>query len=412
MNQLKRNFSGFFREPRKFLRVYNLDYLVWVRSIEMEFLTVAFPIYRKFCGKGNTYLFNLDLHISVIREVRKAIPNRNIKLMSWSMSVHNHIIRKFFDFPDPVKIINSSNWKELDRIMITKLQKKYRRFFSAFDGFVVTYPTSFFEIFLPFGKPILAICPTRYEIPYTSRMKDWKDFDHNLTTAIKDGKLCLFVNSLAEQKYLQFYSGISAEIVPTICDYMEDSWRPNSRGRIFFSRSPEISKLILESTKGEWVPASEWLGRNYKNSKLMEVESIFILPYNNNTMHLFEMAYAGVPVVVPSKNFLRRLYVEFGGNQIMSEMSNFKVFGIDVSHLSENDPSNYKSDLYFEYWLNLCDFYDKDIMPNVFTIESFDELLSIDSRIDRINLAKVTKERNERLIKERNQKLNIFFEQL
>lgn len=51
-------------------------------------------------------------------------------------------------------------------------------------------------------------------------------------------------------------------------------------------------------------------------------------------------------------------------------------------------------------------------MPNVFTIDSFNELLDISSRIDPIILAKVTNERNERLIKERDRKFKVFFEKL
>ena len=392
--------------PVLYLRLLNLDPLIWIRWISLHVVVIFFPLAKKTFLRNKKYFFNLDCHISVIREISRVADENDARVISWSISKHNHITRKYFKFPDPVAIVGANTWKLLSSQRIRRFQFIYGIFLRSFDGFIVTYPTAFTQLFLKFEKPILVICPTRYEIPYTDNPDLWKSLNLDLRDGISSGLVTLFVNSEAEKKYLKYYTGIESEVVHTVCDYITSKWSPKSADLIFFSRSHPLSEQIIEETDGIWQEASQFLGPNYSWEKLMSVAGVFILPYNNNTMHFFELANAGVPVVVPSKDFLMRLWNSSVNSGVMSEISNFKVFSISTSGLADEDPSNYLSPVFKNYWINLCDFYDYTLMPNVSVIDSFSELLSFKPNK---NLRSLTDLRNERLRLARSEAIAPFF---
>jgi hypothetical protein len=350
----------------------------------------------------NKKLFNLDLHIAVVQEIRMGLSQTSLKMRTWNMSLHNHLVRNFFKFPDPVRFISAKNWRHMDKSQVDAFQKYYGRMLNRYQAFVISYPPSFVELFISFNKPILVICPTRYEIPYTDNEVRWEQLNTTLRQGVETGQVTICVNSLAEQKYLEYYSGITAEVIPTVCDYLTHSWKGTGSTPVFFSKSQKYSSQIMEATSGLWQAAEKELGANYTWESLMAVPAIFVLPYNNNTMRMFEFAHAGIPVFVPSKKFLRNLYRN-GEEGVMSEVSNYRVFGIDASQLDSNDPSNYLSDTFIDYWINISDFYNAQVMQNIYFIDSFEELLKFHEYIDKPELELATLARNKNLRNMRNE---------
>jgi hypothetical protein len=154
---------------------------------------------------------------------------------------------------------------------------------------------------------------------------------------------------------------------------------------------------LEQATNNSWVNAASFLGHEYAFSDLLKVPAVFILPYNNNTMKMFEFANAGMPVFVPSKTFMKSLYADGNELGVLSEISNFKVFDVSTDDLSPSDPSNFKSESFIDYWIENSDFYNPEVMQNVYCIDSFEELNSYSERIDRANLKRATQIRNERL---------------
>lgn len=366
-----------------------------VRKVTLYFESRISPIiFRKTKTKK---LFNLDLHIAVVQEISVALSFTGLRMCSWNMSQHNYLTRRWYKFPDPVKYISAKNWRKMDPQVISRFQKYYMPMLARYEGFIVSYPPAFVEIFLKTNKPILVICPTRYEIPYTADRTRWDNLNNLLRNGIKSGQITMCVNSIAEQKYFQYYTGLELEVIPTVCDYLEESWNGSGSTPVFFSKSTKFSKVLEQATNNSWVNADSLLGHEYAFSDLMKVPAVFILPYNNNTMKMFEFAHAGVPVFVPSKTFMKSLYTDGNEPGVLSEISNFKVFDVSTDDLSPSDPSNYKSESFIDYWIENSDFYNSEVMQNVYCVDSFEELNSYSDRIDRVNLKQATQVRNEKL---------------
>jgi len=47
---------------------------------------------------------------------------------------------------------------------------------------------------------------------------------------------------------------------------------------------------------------------------------------------------------------------------------------LPVSGLADDDPSNYESEDFLDWWLERADFYDQELMPNVRIVDSLAEL--------------------------------------
>jgi hypothetical protein len=73
-------------------------------------------------------LFNLDLHISVIEDLKyilKDIYNDKIEITDWSLSGHSWIFNKNIT---NVKIINQNTWKDINENMIEDFIIEYYNF--------------------------------------------------------------------------------------------------------------------------------------------------------------------------------------------------------------------------------------------------------------------------------------------
>ena len=65
--------------------------------------------------KGNSVkplLFNLDLHISVMRDLQQEMDKENLRTIRWSISGSNKFTRPVYRISDPVEIINSQTWHQ------------------------------------------------------------------------------------------------------------------------------------------------------------------------------------------------------------------------------------------------------------------------------------------------------------
>ena len=355
-------------------------------------------------------LFNLDLHSAVISDLEMGLKKnskRNIQLTRWSISGHNHVFRKFFYCSDPVAVVNVKTWQNLDQTMIRSFQKRYRKYLSTFDGFVVTHTPAFAELFGDFGKPILVVASTRYEAPYTNQSEQWVRLNEFLLRGIASGQITFWSNNAGDRDYFEYFTGFCSKVVPSLCDYTAVKWTPTYDSAVYFTKSDPITLQLLVHSKMTWKEASKQLGRKYSYSKLAAVSAVFVLPYQISTMRLFELATMGVPVLVPSKSFMLALRKQ--DSMILNEVSYFRVWGIDDSQIDEENP-NRNSDSNFVWWLDRADFYDKNLMPNVFEIDSFHELENWKFSHDRQSWVSEIHSRNARLDECREAALSEFIE--
>lgn len=364
---------------------------------------VTRPIFRR--TSPGLRLFSLSLHVSVIRDLELGLPAyENVRITNWSISLHNRLVRRLFVPPDPVAHVNARTWKQLTDRRIKQFTRRYKRYLSTFDGFVVTYPFCFVELFEEFQKPILAVVATRYEIPYSGDPARWARLDAALSATSLPRGSRIYANSKGEAAYIAKISGADVPVAPTVGDYLGLGILSGNHNqmRVILSRSTLLTRAIRVTTQGRWLPVSAAYGSPYRAEDLHKSEAVFVVPYNTNTMQLFELAASGTLVVVPGRRLLKSWAEMFAG-EVFNEMSLLQLSGLNCGHLSEGDPNNYLSPGFLDWWLDHCDYYDPDVMPNVLTVDDLSEIDHAVSSVDRERLFAETADRNRRLSRVRDQ---------
>jgi hypothetical protein len=317
------------------------------------------------------HLFNIDLHASVIRDLEMGLSLLDAQLTRWSLSFGNRHFRHIFKWPDPVEFVNESTWRSLDSNLIDRFQSRYGPFLRSFDGFVITYPPAFSELFSGLNKPTLVVAATRYEAPFTGNAGAWASLDAYLLSESLAGRMVVAANNRADRDYMEWHSGLRPVLTPSLCDYTGTRWAGPGGPRVFFCRSEHLSERIRAVTHGAWIPAQEALGRNYSWSSLARCSAVLVIPYNVSTMTLFELATSGVPVVVPDPNLMLELMGQYEG--VLSELLFDSADG--GSHPVEGGPADRMPFADPRWWLDRADFYDSGLMPNVTTITRLEELV-------------------------------------
>ena len=345
--------------------------------------------------KPRARVFNLDLHIGVIPDFALELKSRDIVLTRFSISSHNHVSNFPLPAPDPVRIINQNTWTKLDSRLISDFNQSYAQFLETFDGFIVTYTPAFLQLFSRTGKPILAVAATRYEAPHTGSPDQWRALNDDITKMVSSGQLTLVANNQGDADYIEFFTGVNVDVLPSYCGGRK-SWSGSSVKRFVMARDPRLKSQVQRVTNGLFEPI-ENLGSPYKWEDLMESLEIFIVPQNISTMTLFELATAGVPVAVPGRKLFRELRGSFHG--VLDEITFSEIQNLETSD-SLDDPSNYKSEHYLDWWLDRSDFYDQKLMPNIRIVESLSELMISEEELRKLHdtLGDKVSQRNEAIL--------------
>lgn len=337
-------------------------------------------------------VFNLDLHIGVIADLEQELKKSKIELTRWSISMHNHLVPNRLPITDPVRYINARKWHLIDLERIRKFQDRYKKFLNSFDGFICTYSPVFAELYNDLNKPILIVAATRYEAPYTEREKDWKRFNTYLISGVKKSKIQLYANNLGDADYINYFTGIKPRVIPSLCEREIGNTKVNGQ-HLIIARDKKISDLINLSTQGIYQDIST-LGTPYNWKDLKGCEEVLVFPQNISTMTLFELATAGVPVAIPSRRWITELLRN--DFYLLNELSFHQVLGLDTTNMSSENPANYNSPTFLDWWLDRSDFYNEKLMPNVRVVDSIEDLLKNRTQ-KRQNLLELILKRNSEL---------------
>jgi len=296
--------------------------------------------------------FNIDCHISVISDIKNIFESLGHEVDHWSLSGHKWV----FDFPScESPIINSSNWQSLDERMVEDFYNFHRKDLDSYDAFICAYPPCFLKLYEKFNKPIIVVAATRYDHPYTNDQKklDW------LEDSLKNNKnLILIANNQFDQKYCEHFLGNKWEWIPSLCDYTKSKYNPKKEQSILFSKfNTDLGSNVLHQSS---------LG-DYSWKDLYSYKSIIHIPYNISTMSMFEQYQAGVPLNIPSLDFLLNLIEE--GHPVLSEMT-----------FPTNDPKRNSKNFLKKEWLEYSDFYNGTVKCNY-----FDKDLELQYNVDNIS---------------------------
>jgi hypothetical protein len=379
----------------------------------MHAFVVGFIVFRKFSQK--TWLFNLDCHVSVIADLKQGLQSfPEVRLVSWSLSGHNFVFRKWFKFPDPVMFVGAKSWKRLDSAQKSKFLRVYRRFLSLFDGFVVTFPPAFLTLFSDIGKPILVIVAIRYEHPFSARPEQWAELDASIVDLIDRKQLTVAANNHGDADYFVNVTGQSLNLVPSVCDYIPAREVEPGRQKLFpiFAKSQELAAHIQKAAGFPWMPKGELFGAHHSWESVMEFGAVIYIPYNTSTMTLFELATLGTPVLIPDRQLLKKLRAKFEG--VLSELTFAEMENVNLhKSIPRFAGLSIESPGYLDWWLDRADFYNPDLMPNVLQFSSFDEeVFGRDFHSEKTRLAPLVALRNQRLLNARHTLLAEFVQGL
>jgi hypothetical protein len=313
--------------------------------------------------------FNIDAHISVIADIKNIFNSLGHNVDTLSISGHSWVFNKEQSIP---KIINSSNWQNIDEKMCDDFYEQYKNTLDKYDGFICGYPPAFAQLYEKFNKPIFVIAATRYEYPYTFDKKKWEKFNKYL---IENKNITKISNNLFDKYYCELFTEAEWKYIPSLCEYTNAKYNKQSDNIILFSKTKKIDKLVNK----------DFLGR-YTWQELYSNKAIVHIPYNYSTMSIFEQYTANVPLIFPDKKYLLELFLK---NECMSEISFRQVFKKNPDSILETfeDPNVFNNLNTFIKNLDYSDFYSKEWMPH---IEYFSSEEDLKYKINNLNFDEIS----------------------
>jgi hypothetical protein len=312
--------------------------------------------------------FNIDLHISVIADIKNIFESMGHQVDSLSLSGHSWVFNKN---NNDTKIINAQNWKNIDESMCDQFYETYRDLLKSYDAFICAYPPAFSLLYEKFNKPIIVVAATRYEYPFTNSFHKWT----YLNKYLKNKNIIKIVNNKFDKRYCELFTNSDWKYIPSLCDYTGVKYNKKQNKSILFSKKLNINNLINK----------DFLGK-YSWKDLYSYKSIVHIPYNYSTMSIFEQYTANVPLLFPTKKLLLQLFMQF---LAMSEISFRQILGLKPESLFNNfkDPNIYSNINTFYENIDLCDFYDSEWMP---FITYFNKIEDIENIIENLNCIEIS----------------------
>jgi hypothetical protein len=291
--------------------------------------------------------FNIDLHISVIADLKRIFSNLGHEIVDKSLSGHTWVFNRQ---KDNVRVISQDNWKSMDIDLCNRFYNEYRNELNQYDGFVCTYPPSFALLYERFNKPIVLQVPIRFEVPFQNNPSELKRFIDFLQNGIDNKQIIPICNSLYDKKYCEKYTNREWKLIPNICDYAGiDNVGGWKNDYIVYSRK----KIDL---KCRAIIKEQYLGVNYSWHKFDYLKGVIHFPYNVSTMSIFEQYTGNVPLFFPTPEFNLHLY----------------KCGLTLSELSWSDKKEDSLE-----WIKYADYYNEEWMPYIKYFSSFEELYSL-----------------------------------
>jgi hypothetical protein len=322
-------------------------------------------------------IFNLDVHVGVIADVRTHLEQRGLSLVDWTLSESSWVAGRE---RDPVAIVNERTMYSFGPRLARRFRLVYGSYLRSFRGFVATYPPAFAALYEGLGRPVLAIAATRYEWPFTHHGPSWDWLDDSLRRGVEEGWLTLAANNLADRDYLASYTGLTATHVPSACSYTQLTYT-GRQPQTVISTGHALAQEIASQLKQPAAPLRAALGTRYSQADLYDQRAIVFIPYNVSIMALFEHYTACVPMYVPDRFFLKKLMTEHP-RDVLSSLSFCQVTGRPPAPRPGRPDLNDVADpQVVDWYLDRADFYDSGWMPHIRQFESWahlDHLLATD----------------------------------
>lgn len=335
--------------------------------------------------------FNIDLHISIIADMKKIFSDLGHGVFDLSLSEHTWVFNRK---KDSVPMLDNGRWMHLKPEQFSNEFYEYRNseVIKNTDAFIVTYPPTFSLLYKKFDKPIIINNPIRYEWPFSFRKEDWSYFNDFLRDGVDNGQIILVANNLFDKYYMEHFIEREVQHIPSICDYHDAYYEDNNSNFIYYSRDR------INEFKNENISFKDDLFNNHTHKDLVKFRGIIHIPYQISYMSIFEQYTSNIPLFFPSQELLLDLYKTKKYN-VLKEVSWNNYFNqlnkSFIDYTQKYDPNNYIDIESVKHWIQFSDFYDENWMPHLTYFSTLDEMNTIVDTVDVNEISQKMKSFNE-----------------
>lgn len=331
-------------------------------------------------------LFNIDLHYSVIRDIKHILNDLygdNIEVSDIALSNHTWAPIGSYNYI-PTDVINGHTWNNINIDMINRFVERYRDLLQTFDGFIVTHSPIFCLLYETFNKPIILINSCRYEQPFSFKndIDMWNYLNVKLKEMHDKKQLVVVSNNKADHHYLKHGTGIESHIIPSLCLYTKSTYMPIYNKYIINTNHniPETETVVNKRN---------CLHSGYQWQELYSYKGIIHMPYEISTMSIFEHYSANVPLFFPSKTYLTHL-LQYNNYSMWTRYTRLQIHSAHPPQLDVclNDNT------WIDFWINKSDFYDEENMKHIVYFDSNEHLFELLNTVDTNDISSKMKEHN------------------
>ena len=359
----------------------------------------------------NLTFWSTDFHISPIADLKHILSPLGVRFIDKSLSGHCHLTHTC---AKDLKVLSKDNAYFIgdhpERLAATvKEAYKNDREFAQVDAIVCFHPIATCRLYAPLNKSLIMISSTRYEHGQESASQ-WQSFNRFIRATAADSRNLLGANSVYDQHYLRYFTGVTPVYLPSLCSYITAQYHPVRAEVLMWShRSPStvIDAIYrafdthrTSNPKGLILKPVRSVYHHYKYGDLASHPAIVHLPYQISYMSLFEHYWMCIPIFAPSLHFLVELDQQHG---LLSERTWGRVRGrgkqtrspIPAASVSTYpfDPNDEVSAEAMRYWVSMADFYTMpfiqyfDSWPHLFDQLATTNLTLVSANMKRYNIA-------------------------
>lgn len=292
--------------------------------------------------------FNIDLHISIIADIKTIFNNLGHTIDVNYLSGHSWVFNKptCHDY-----VIKQNNWESLDENMCNLFYETHKDELAQYDGFIATYCPAMAMLYEKFNKPIIMVAGTRYEYPFTFDKRKWDMFNNFLNT---NNNVIILANNKFDSWYIEQFIDKKVMTIPSLCEYTNAKYNPTKNKSILYSRKHPIYHQNIVNRDNM---------SHYTWDDLFTYDAMIHYPYNVSTMSIFEQYTANVPLFFPDKTYMMEL---FNSGAVLNEMSFLQLSTSQtefhsLADFKSVDPNNVKDVEMLKIALEYSDFYGDDM---------------------------------------------------
>jgi len=260
----------------------------------------------------------------------------------------------------------------------------------SYDGILTSHSLVSCHRLKDIGLPMVHINSTRFGNDWIQDTHKHSYLVESVKGLLQQQRLTLVHNNKGDAQYLhQYFPSLSPQqevLIPSLCEsHLRLRLKTPSTPKILIwdtrqvllqqEGSPFMKQLYaaLKQKHGDAIDsqailmseAQTYLPEGYLDS----YTAVIHIPYNVSTMSMFQQIRANIPIWVPSKKFLAKLWADTNEPNELS----WTVFA-PGTETRASAMDSVRNPAVIEKWLASADFYTKDVLPLSLTFESLEDL--------------------------------------